>query len=551
MKKALTALLVLVMLVPAVHLFAGGQGEKEEKEVEQAAKQEAKQEIVIAIPGDVATWNPYTRNVVIPNSMQRHVFDTLIYVDNDLGTKPGLAVSWEANEDADVWTVKLREGVEFHNGEPFTAHDVVYSFDVCKEDGRGWADSLGNFDSWRAVDDYTVEIETVVPDVLLPSHLRNIAIVSKETLEGKGSDAMEENVVGTGRYKMVDYVKDDRLVLERNEDYWGEKPEIERVTFRPIPQAGTRTASLMSGEVDFVSNVPVRDADMLENRDDVEVLSAPSISAMMFAMGQTEDDPSPNAQMPIESPDDSNPLSVREVRQAIIHSVDEDEIIDKIMGGYATPAETPVPEGFNGYNPNVKKYEYDPEKAEKLLDEAGYPKQDDGYRFEITLDATNDRYINDAAIATAVAGYLEKVGIKCNPNLMSSSVFWGYIRMYEGYNSHFIMSSWSEPSGESALIAKDLLYSAYLDEPKRDGWGGVNRGYYANEEVDDLIEKALSTVDPEERDKIMQKVWEVAWDDAALFTTHFTDAVYAHRNRVEYTPRIDQHIYAWDFKVVE
>lgn len=545
MKKLLVLMLTLGMLLMTVSVFAGGQTEPAE------AQEKPVSEVTIALPGDVTTWNPYMRNEVISNSIQRHVFETLIYSASDLSPEPGLALSWKANDDASVWTIKLREGVKFHNGNPFTAEDVVYSFDFCKADGRGWADSLGNFESWRAVDDYTVEVKTIIPDVLLPSHLRNIAIIDKETLEGQDPEYIENNVVGTGRYKLVEYVKDDRVVLEVNEDYWGEKPEIDRVVFRPIPQAGTRTASLMAGEVDLISNVPVRDAEMLENRDDVEVVTEGGISTMMFAMGQTEENPSPNAPMPIKSPDGSNPMAKRDVRKAIIHAINEKEIIDKIMGGYASLAPTPVPEGFNGYNPSLKKYEYNPARAEQLLDAAGYPRQADGYRFEITLDAPNDRYINDAAIATAVAGYLEKVGIKCNPNTMSRSVFWGYIRMYEGYNSHFIMSAWSEPSAESALIAKDLLYSAYLDAPKRDGWGGVNRGYYSNEKVDELIEKALATVDYEERDKIMQQVWKIAWDDAALFTVHSEDAIYAVSPRVEYDPRVDQHVFAWDLSLVE
>ena len=540
MRRLAIAALTVVMMVSALSVFAAGQKE--------AAPQEELTQVVIALPGDVTTWNPYTRNEVISNSMQRHVFETLIAVDNDLSASPGLAVSWEANQDASVWTVKLRRGVKFHNGQPFTAQDVVYSFEVCKTGGRGWADSLGNFKSWRAVDDYTVEIQTIVPDVLLPAHLRNIAIISKATTEGKDPDFMETTVVGTGKYRMVEYRKDDRLVLERFEDYWGEKPELQRVIFRPIPTPGTRTASLLAGEVDLIANVPVRDADMLKTRDNVAVVIAPGISAMMFVMGQTRENPSPNAPMPIRSPDGSNPLAAREVRQAIIHAVNETEIIDKIMGGYASAMPTPVPEGFNGYNPSLKKYAYDPARAEQLLDRAGYPRQANGYRFEITLDATNDRYINDAAIATAVAGYLEKVGIKCNPNLQSRSVFWGYVRMYEGYNSHFIMSAWSEPSAESALIAKDLLYSAYLDKPKREGWGGVNRGFYANDRVDALIEKALATVDPQERDKVMQEVWKIAWDDAALFTTHSEVAIYGHGKRIVYTPRVDQHVYAWDVK---
>jgi len=541
MKKSLMVLLTLTMLLSAVIVFAGGQPE--------TAEGEMVKEVKIALPGDVTTWNPYMRNEVIANSIQRHVFESLIESAPDLSPIPGLALSWEANKDASVWTIKLREGVKFHNGNAFNADDVVFSFDYCKADGRGWADSLGNFESWRALDEYTVEVKTIVPDVLLPSHLRNIIMIDKETIEGTDPEYIENNVVGTGRYKLVEYVKDDRVVLTVNKDYWGEVPEIERVIFRPIPQAGTRTASLMAGEVDLISNVPVRDAQMLQSNDKVKVVTAAGISTMMFVMGQTEEDPSPNAPMPIKSPDGSNPLAVRDVRRAIIHSVNEEEIIDKIMGGFASPAPTPVPEGFNGYNKGVKKYAYDPAKAEKLLDNAGYPRQADGYRFEITLDATNDRYINDGAIATAVAGYLEKVGIKCNPNLQSRSVFWGYVRMYEGFNAHFVQSSWSEPSAESAIIAKDLLYSAYLDKPKRDGWGGVNRGFYSNEKVDELIEEALATVDYKKRDKIMQEVWKIAWDDAALFTTHSEDAIYAISKRVEYSPRVDQFVMAWDLEL--
>jgi len=538
-------MLTLVILLSTVQVFAGGQQEAAGAE----EPQEQASEVIIALPGDVTTWNPFMRNEVISNSIQRHVFETLIYSASDLSPEPGLALSWGANDDASVWTIKLREGVKFHNGNPFNAEDVVFSFDFCKADGRGWADSLGNFKSWRVVDEYTVEVETIIPDVLLPSHLRNIAIIDKETIEGQDPEYIENNVVGTGRYQLVEYVKDDRVVLEVNEDYWGDKPEIEKVIFRPIPQAGTRTASLMAGEVDLISNVPVRDAEMLESNKNVEVVTAAGISTMMFVMGQTEENPSPNSPMPITSPDGSNPMAKRDVREAIIRAVNEEEIIDKIMGGFASLAPTPVPEGFNGYNPGLKKYAYDPDKAEQLLDKAGYPRQADGYRFEITLDAPNDRYINDAAIATAVAGYLEKVGIKCNPNTMSRSVFWGYIRMYEGYNTHFVMSSWSEPSAESALIAKDLIYSAYLDEPKRDGWGGVNRGYYSNDDVDAMIEKALATVDYDERDKIMQEVWKMAWDDAALFTTHSEDAIYAISPRVQYDPRVDQHVFAWDLSL--
>jgi peptide/nickel transport system substrate-binding protein len=153
------------------------------------------------------------------------------------------------------------------------------------------------------------------------------------------------------------------------------------------------------------------------------------------------DKPSPDAAKPLKSPDGSNPFKQLKVRQAMYHSINEDEIISKIMNNLATPATTYIPEGFNGYNPDIKRLPYDPALAEKLLDEAGYPRQADGYRFEVTLDSSNDRYVNDGDIATAIAGYFERVGIKVNLNLMSRSIFFTYISTTnrEGDTSHLCM----------------------------------------------------------------------------------------------------------------
>lgn len=510
--------------------------------------QESKKELTIAMVGDVQTWNPYTYNEVIANSIQKHVFNTLIEVDKDLKTVPSLALSWESSDDSKVWTFKLREGVKFHNGNPFTAEDVVFSLDTCLKTNKGWIDAMATTKSYKALDDFTLEITCTDSDAILPASIGNIMILDKETCEGKELDFLETTVIGTGRYKLEEYKKDDKTILVRNGDYWGDKPEAEKVTFRAIPNDGTRTASLVANEVDFIGNVPVRDAEMLKTKDFINLVSEQSAGVMFFNMAQIKENPSKDAAQPIKSPDGSNPMYKIEVRKAIIHAINEKEIIEKVMNGYATVADTIIPKGFNGYNENIKKYEYNPEISEKLLDEAGYPRQGDGYRFEITLDATNDRYINDAAVATAVASYLEKVGIKCNLNLMSRSMFFSYIRIHdETDNTHFLMSGWSDSSGESVLYAKDLLYSTTLEGRKKENFGGANRGYYSNDKVDTLIDKALATSNWEERNSIMKEVWQIAHDDAAIFSTHFTNDIYAVNKRVNYTPNMLQFIYAWDF----
>ncbi len=514
---------------------------------------EEPKELVIAMIGDVQTWQPYERNEVITGSIQRHIFEPLMDLDKDLKWVPILATEW-SSDGGHVWTIKLREGVKFQNGNDFTAEDVVFSLQLCLDTARAWADALASVESFKAIDEYTVEITCVDVDAILPSSLRNILISDKETYEGKGDEYFASNAVGTGPYKLSEYKKDEITIIERNEDYWGDKPEATKVTFKSIPNAGTRTASIIAGEVDFIANVEVRDTEILKTQSQLNVISEVSAGVMFYNMAQCEVDPSPDAdeEFKIIAPDGSNPLAKRDVREAIIRAINENEIIEKIMNGYATPAPTMIPKGFNGYNPNIKKYEYDPAKAEELLDNAGYPKQDNGYRFQMALTCSNDRYINDLAQATAIASYLQKVGIDCRVNDMSRSVFFGHITISDDkHYTHFLQSGWSDQSGESVLYAKDILFSTNAAGGEagrtRSNWGGANRGYYSNPKVDDLIDKALATADYAERDAIMQEVWQIAHDDAAIFTTLFTNDIYAVNNKLTYSPDLFQMIYAWNF----
>jgi peptide/nickel transport system substrate-binding protein len=546
MMRRVTAVIVVVMisLICAGLIFAGG-------DKEETATKAKPTVLTLGMNQDVTTWNPYARNTYVSNSIRLHFFESLIEIGDDLSSQPALAESWDANADGTVWTFKLRKGVKFHNGNDFTADDVIFSFDACLETALAWADAMATVESYRKIDDYTVEVTCNQPDVIFDKMIRNILIVDKETSEGKGLEFFETNVNGTGKYKMEQYVKDDKVIGIRNENYWGEKPEFEKVVFKTITNEGTRTASIISNEIDFMPFVAVRDAEMLKNLDNLNIVSSEGIEPSMFAMAQIEGDPSPNSKFPIVSPDGSNPLSVRDVREAIIRAIDAEEFIDKVLAGYGSVSPTVIPEGFNGYNPGIKKYAYDPDKAMALLDGAGYPVQNsgelEGFRFAITLDC-HERTTTEVI---AIASYLNKVGIKCTPNPMPSSVVWGYVRMYEKYASHFVFSTWGDSSAESVIVAKDVIYSAYFDKRKKDGWGGANRGYYANEEVDALIEKSLATVDPVERDGLMQKVWQIVHDDAAIFSVYKADNIFAVSDRFVFTPRFDQYVMAWNLTAAE
>ncbi len=530
---------VLVLLCLVVSLFAAS-----------VVNADDDKSIIIAMTGDVNTWNPWQYNEIVANSIQEHVFDTLIAVGNNLEQEPALATEWSTPDGGTTWDFTLREGVKFTNGNDFNADDVVYSFDRCKELAKGWADSTASIDSVEKIDDYHVRFHCNAVDAVFPSEAKNIMILDKETTEALDDAGLDATVVGTGRYKLEEYVRDDHTTLVVNEDYWGEKPEVEKVTFRPIPNDGTRTASLLNQEVDLIMNVPVTDAPMIMKQDFLAVESAPSIGVMFYNIAQCEEDPTKDAadEFKLKTPDGTNPMSKLEVRKAIVLAIDVEEIMEFVMQGYATIAPSCVPEGFNGYNPNLKDYGYDPEQAEALLDAAGYPRQADGYRFEMTITCTNDRYINDAAQAQAIAGYLDAVGIKCNVNAMSRSVFFNYVRIHdETDNAHFIQAGWSELSGESVLLARDLVYGTTLQGRVKEGVGGANRGYYNNPKVNELIDKALATADYDERDAIMQEVWQIVYDEVGMFTTFFTNDIYAVNKRVNFTARPDQFICAWNF----
>jgi peptide/nickel transport system substrate-binding protein len=513
-------------------------------------KTDTPKEVVIGLAGDAYSLDPFQLNETITNAINNHLFSSLVAADRNLQIESALAEDWEISDDAKTWIFHLRKNVKFHNGNDFTADDVIYSFDRSKEDISAFKYCLSTVESYEKIDDHTVKVVCSEPNALLLAHLKDLMILDKETCEGQTDEWIALNPNGTGRYKFVEHVRGDKIVFERNEDFWGELPEVEKVIFKPITNEGTRTANMVSGAVDLIVNVPVRDIEMLESNDNVEIVSEPSLRIIYLNLAGWTDTPSRDAKMPLKSPDGSNPFKDIRVREAIYRAINEEEIIEKIMNGYATPAPTYIPEGFNGYNPNIKRLEYDAELAEKLLDEAGYPRQDDGYRFEITLDSSNDRYVNDGEIATAVAGYLEKVGIKVNLNLMSRNVFFTYISgtNKEGDNTHFCMTGWADSGGESALMGLDLVYSMSQDGYIKDNYGGVNRGYYQNSEVDKLVDQAIATADSDERDKIMQKVWQIAADDISYIPLHFQQDIYAHSKNIVYHPRKDAYVHAWDIE---
>ncbi|RVT86948.1 ABC transporter substrate-binding protein [Rhodobacteraceae bacterium CCMM004] len=497
-----------------------------------AALADGDKSLTIALTADASHMDPQAGEELSSNIMFYHIYDPLVRRDADLQFGPGLAESWELVDDT-TWRFKLREGVKFHDGDTLQASDVVFTLDRLK--ASLMSNLAANIASYSAVDDLTVEIVTPQPYAALPNDLAAILILSEDHLAEVGDDGLERNPMGTGPYKLVEWVREDKVQLEAFDDYYMGEAEVEHVTFRPITNPATRTAALLTGEVDIVQDLAVRDVDRVKNEEGFEVVTRPSLLNLVLALDMREESPT------IEGP---NPMTDVRVREAMARAVDVDTLSKAIMNGLSTPSDQYVPASHVGHVDGLnfrEKYPFDVDRAKELMAEAGYP---DG--FTLTLDATNNRYVNDAQIAQALAAMLAKIGVTVELNVMPKSNFWGYIRV-PTENSSFIMSGWDVPSGDAGSMYGALFYT----RDTREGYGQVNRGSYSNPEVDALVDKADSTAKIDERDGYLQEATKILMDEIPMIPVHYEQDIYAARDGVAFTPRTDKFLWAYSMDVAE
>lgn len=503
------------------------------------------QGLKIALSSEPTAIDPHYHDLTPNNAMTSHIFEGLTRQDEKQGIHPALAASWD-NDGKNRWTFKLRDGVTFSDGTPFTAEDVLFTFcRTLKNEtaiAGSFADVTANFVSVEAPDAKTVVITTKAPEPLLANFLSTVRILSASIVKhdkitfdvanncgvtgpwpvvGDFNDG--KLALGTGPYKLKSYVRGTGITLERNETYWGGKEPWETVQFVPVPNAGPRLAGLLAGDYDLIENPAARDLGRVKGDKRFGIAITPSTRVIYYQLDVAREQ-SPFA----KAADGKNPLQDVRVREAISLAIDRKAIIDRLMDGMAAQAGEFLPSGMFGSLPAQPVLRYDPAAAKKLLAEAGYANG-----FQLTISTTNDRYVNDSQIAQAVAQYLNQIGIKADVDAMTRTLYFPRRAKKE-----FSMSvgGWTSASGEASSFLRQ-----WAATPNAAGTlGGSNYGGYKNEAFDKLIYTAVETMDDKQRATLLQEATKTVMKDYAFIPLHFEAGVWAHKAGMTYTGRSDQ-----------
>jgi peptide/nickel transport system substrate-binding protein len=495
-------------------------------------------DLTIGIGADVTAIDPHYHNVTPNNNVAAHIFDYLVLRDERQKPIPGLAESWHI-VDPLTWEFKLRHGVKFHDGSEFTAADVVASIErvpLVPNSPSPFTAYTKQIREMIVVDPYTIRFRTAAPYPLMPTDMTQVAIISAKAAKGATEDFNNGTAaIGTGPYKLLRYVKGDRIELARYDGYWGGKTPWEKVTLRLLPNDASRVAALLAGDVQVIEYVPTSDVTRIRADKRLNVYKVIA-DRLIYLHMDSDRDVSPYVTDREGKPLPKNPLKDPRVRKAISKAINRNAIVDKVMEGEAVAAGQLLADGMFGTTRNLKVEPYDIAGAKKLLAEAGYP---DG--FGLTIHSPNNRYVNDAKVAQAVAQMLTRVGIATKVEAMPSAT---YFPQATELKFSFMLLGWSSGTGEASSSLKALLATYNRDK----GFGTANRGRYSNSRVDALLEQALATVDDPKREALLQRATEIAIDDTGVIPLHFQVNLWATRNGITYVPRTDENTLAHKFR---
>lgn len=474
--------------------------------------------------GDSLTLDPHAQNENVTHALAHQIYEPLILRDSQGKPLPALAESWQMTSDPTVWEFNLRRGVKFHDGRPFTADDVIFSYQRALQPTSDMKLLLSSVEDLIKVDDYTLQIKTRWPNPLLPANLTNLFIMSKGWAEEHGAVQVQDfkngeesyatrHANGTGAFELVSREPGIRTVMRRNESYWGRGQvplEIAELIFVPMKSDELRIEALLSGKVDFVQDVPVQEIRRLQENKSVRVAIGPENRSIFLGMNVG------GAELRTSNVKGANPFADTRVRHAINIAINRQAIQSEVMHGQSIPTGIIVPPGVNGYTKELDVIPpNDIEKAKALMAEAGYA---DG--FSVTFNCPNDRYVNDEAICKAVVDQLAQIGIKADLVAQSKA---DHFALIKNEGSDFYLFGWGVPTFDSAYIFSSLYHTR---TETQGGWNGTR---YSNPEVDRMIESLSTETDLNKRNQVIAAIWQILQAEMIYIPIHVQTLAYAMR----------------------
>jgi len=493
---------------------------------------QAQEKVTIGLRAAATSIDPHYHLFNPNKDLAAHIFNALTAMDENVQVKPSLATSWRQIDDV-TWEFKLRENVTFHNGNAFSAEDVVFTINRVPN----VTDSPGSYAVYtkrikeiEVIDDHTIRFVTDGVYPLLPIDLSMIYILDRETHEGAKTEDFNSGkvAIGTGPYRFVSYQRGEGARLARNENYWEGTPQWQDVELRVISNDASRLAALLAGDVDIVDAVSTTDLERLRADERVKIWEALSMRAIFLWLDHHDAQDTAYIHDTKGGKIGSNPLKDIRVRRALNMAVNREAIAERLMQGASQPTGQFLPPGAFGHDPSNAVPSFDLEEAKRLLAEAGFG---DGLR--ITLHGPNDRYVNDSKIIQAIGQMWQRLGVEMQvePEPWSAYV----ARVMRGDFSIGLLSV-----GTSTGEASNPLRSVFASADPDKGWGASNFGGYTNPQMDAILDKAMAETDDAAREDLLRQATRLVMEDVAVIPIHIQKNFWASRPDLILNPRRDE-----------
>ncbi|MGE5160322.1 MAG: ABC transporter substrate-binding protein [Betaproteobacteria bacterium] len=492
-----------------------------------------------ASQGDFLTMDPQAQNESLNNTAASYIYEPLLTYNEKFELVPALATSWSRDGNL-LWRFNLRKGVKFHDGTPFTADDVVFAIERTMAPTSNFRVYTTGIQGARKIDDHTVLIYTTVPNPVLLRQLTEIRIMSKAWSEKhnvtKPQDYVKKeethaarNANGTGPYMLKSREVDVRTVFVENPNWWGKatkKGNVTEIVYTPVKSESTRTAALLSGELDFVLDPAPQDIARMKQNPNIKVVEGSEARTIFIGLDQFREE------LQYSNVKGKNPFKDLRVRQALYHAIDIEGIKRAVMRGLSDPTGAIIAPQVNGWTKEAnQRLPYSVDTAKKLLAEAGYPNG-----FEFTLDCPNNRYINDEDICKAVVSMWARIGLKVNLNAMPRATYFAKIQKYD--TSAYLLG-WGVPTFDALYSLQSLAMTV-----GKEGDGNFNLGRVSNPEFDKLVTAMKSEVDVKKRNDIIARALMLHNQQVMHIPLHNQVIPWAMRKNVTVVHRADNRLEA-------